>query len=41
MFVSRVEAHERVKVGCDQDPGILIDKMHFLDTETEVRIQAS
>jgi len=40
MFVSRIEAHKRVKLGEDQDPGILIEKMHFFDPKTEVRIQA-
>jgi multiple sugar transport system ATP-binding protein len=41
LFVSRVDAHKRVKLGEDREPGVLLDKMHFFDPRTEVRIQAT
>lgn len=41
LFVSRVDAHRRVKLGEDQEPGVLLEKMHFFDPQTEVRIRAA
>ena len=39
LFVSRVDAHKRLKIGEDQDPGVLISKMHFFDPQTDVVIR--
>lgn len=37
-FISRVDAHRKVKVGETAEPAVFIDKAHFFDPETEARI---
>jgi multiple sugar transport system ATP-binding protein len=39
LFVSRVDAHKRLKIGEDQEPGVLLSKMHFFDPQTDVVIR--
>jgi multiple sugar transport system ATP-binding protein len=37
-FISRVDAHRKVKVGAMAEPAVFVDKAHFFDPATEARI---
>jgi multiple sugar transport system ATP-binding protein len=38
IFISRVDAHRKFKVGETAEPAVFIDKAHFFDPVTEKRI---
>jgi multiple sugar transport system ATP-binding protein len=37
-FISRVDAHRKFQVGETSEPSVFIDKTHFFDPRTELRI---